>query len=495
MVEQISRCLVCFENWNLNTRIYACGAFVCKNCHKKLFEDDHEVSCLNCKVLINYSGHYITGPILINAQEMEKKKLVQCDYDSCDEKMLMKDLDDHQTKCLYKWIYCTKCDTEMLKIVAYNHELYCDGRDVNCESCGAIFPYNQSKEHVKICPNATITCSCKITLLRKDVPLHKETCDFTIISCSNKKCIYQFSRKDMDYHKSQCEFELVKCQHCEKETQRKDLLSHLTRFNNDHTCSEYPFRCDGCRKKMPIKYLAKHAMHECSKRNAAFDDSKPLEIGMVVDIKNETIWMKYLIVGKEDSNGIFYSVMLIGNNQFLPNIKTMNRNEVDIACNKITNEPLLVQIKELYGISCTPKHPTMIDIFTGLSYCTESKWTTEEDYINSNIIVSCEIIQSFPDFYRIRFESQDFYIHRTMYNHDKLCVELKIGNMYTVNIHGTWHESAKLESIQDGKMTFRISEKAITTWISNCDIYPFNFCPIAVKKKDVRRPQKIVSIL
>ena len=213
MMEEISRCLVCFENWNLNTRIYACGAFVCKNCHERLFEDDHEVSCPNCKVLIRFGSHYIAGPILINAQEVENKKLVQCDYDSCNEKMLMKDLAAHQTKCLYKWMSCTKCGMEFLQMYAMQHPPQCDWRDVNCENCHEPVPFDKLQDHLGICPNAIVSCQCKVTgLMRKDVDLHNGICDFAEISCPNKPCQSSEYRKNMDEHRKQCKYEWINCE-------------------------------------------------------------------------------------------------------------------------------------------------------------------------------------------------------------------------------------------------------------------------------------------
>jgi hypothetical protein len=145
MIEEISRCLICFENWNPDRFfIYACGAFVCKTCHLKLFIDNSRSRCINCKIYTGARDHIISGPILINTKEIENKKLVQCDYDGCEEKLLMKDLYKHQDECLYKLLSCQKCNLEFLQMDILIHNLNCECRDIICECCKAMFPFNKS---------------------------------------------------------------------------------------------------------------------------------------------------------------------------------------------------------------------------------------------------------------------------------------------------------------------------------------------------------------
>jgi hypothetical protein len=286
----------------------------------------------------------------------------------------------------------------------------------------------------------------------------------------------------MDYHKTQCYYEWINCEFCQEKMQKKDLLHHLNRFKNNNMCSEYPYRCDGCCKKIPIKFLARHAMQECRKRNTVFNSENPLEIGMIVDIKNvSSIWMKYLIVGKQDMDGIFYCVLLVGDNQFLTNIKTMRRCDVQVYQTIIRNEPFLLDVKDLYGIACIPKHPKTVDIKTGESHTTVSRWTqNQECYCNGKVVASCEIIQSFPNFYRIRFQGQDFYIHRTRRDRDDVYIELKIGQVYTILYNHQYYEPMELETIMNGNLGFKdLLNKSLDLTsipLTDCIIYPFNFC-------------------
>ncbi len=494
--------IVCFENWNADDFfIYACGALVCKSCHCKCYDGAKRIRCITCHVFTGDLDHILSGPMAIIAKEIQNDKLVQCDYDECNAQMLMEDLYKHQDQCLYKKISCMKCKQEFFQMDKMVHSFTCECRDTICEDCHEMYPWNKSQEHSTICPsticpNGMMTCTCKTILMRKDFPIHEEICDFTIVYCTHDRCSRRgMFRKDIKHHKTQCEFEWITCDHCNEEMQRQDLLYHLTRFGNSmyHSskdmCSEYPYRCDGCCKKIPMKYLAKHALQECQKRSITIQDvSKPLEIGMVVTIKNPKrngVWIKYLIVGNEKM-GIFYCVLLVGDNQFLPNIRTMLRSDVAILCREIKTEPLLIKITDLCGIACTPDHKKTIDIDTGASYYITPRWTQESEcYAQKNLIASCDIIQTFPNFYRVRFQSQDFFVYRTQDTLNDLCLELKIGRVYTILFKGQYYDCQELESIDNGFATFKYLEiwndqsitkaKLCSVSLDDCKIYPFNF--------------------
>eukprot|EP01083_Nonionella_stella_P092874 260130_1 len=121
------------------------------------------------------------------------------------------------------------------------------------EYCDWSGRYGDLSKHCLECPFELTKCTyatmgCKEKVLRKDMTLHRDECEYYPVQCS--QCVTKTSRGYLSKHVSNdCMMTVIECENCSMKLVRKAMYRHLK-----HACGDVSIKCDygkyGCE---PIK--------------------------------------------------------------------------------------------------------------------------------------------------------------------------------------------------------------------------------------------------
>jgi hypothetical protein len=111
-----------------------------------------------------------------------------CPLQGCLEKMMRKDLSDHQRVCPNRTVTCHRCGSIDQALAAESHEEVCPEVEIVC-----------SNTEIR---NGTTVDECKQEYKRKDAALHESVCKLAVVDCVYAPfgCMDKCLRKDMNQH-------------------------------------------------------------------------------------------------------------------------------------------------------------------------------------------------------------------------------------------------------------------------------------------------------
>ncbi|XP_048356744.1 TNF receptor-associated factor 6-like [Sphaerodactylus townsendi] len=177
-----------------------CGHRFCKACIVKSIRDAGQKCPIDNEILLEnqlFPDNFAKREIL--------SLRVKCPNKGCDQKMELRQLEDHQ--------------------------LHCGFASEECSQCQGCFQKNQLQQHIMLeCPRRQVTCP---------------------------NCIMSMAYEDKEVHDQKCPLANVCCEYCNTELIREQLLNH---YDND--CPTAPVPCTygafGCPEKMQRNELARH---------------------------------------------------------------------------------------------------------------------------------------------------------------------------------------------------------------------------------------------
>ncbi len=203
-------CSICVEVLKNPMLTDCCGQHFCEQCLQNWLQTQGQRTCPHCRA---QCFNYIKSLPMKRAIDSLK---IYCPNRSkgCDKIITLGERNQHSKKCLFVEISCTKkCGERMLRKELQDHEDRCPNRLVLCKYCNTKGMYKE------------ITKS------------HLDECFFFPIACSNNCGHEKIQRKKLAGHQKVCPLEPVKCPFfeagCREMIPRKDLAAHKA-SNTEH---------------------------------------------------------------------------------------------------------------------------------------------------------------------------------------------------------------------------------------------------------------------
>lgn len=185
-----------------------CGHRFCKACIVKSIRDAGQKCPIDNEILLEnqlFPDNFAKREIL--------SLRVKCPNKGCDQKMELRQLEDHQ--------------------------LHCGFALEECPQCQGCFQKNQLQEHIKLeCPRRQVTCpNCITNMAYEDKELHDQTCPLANVLC--EYCNTELIREQLlNHYDNDCPTAPVPCTYsafgCPEKMQRKELARHMQEFTQVH---------------------------------------------------------------------------------------------------------------------------------------------------------------------------------------------------------------------------------------------------------------------
>ncbi|XP_034416034.1 TNF receptor-associated factor 6 [Cyclopterus lumpus] len=192
-----------------------CGHRFCKNCIEKSIRDAGQRCPVDNVPLLEdqlFPDNFAKREIL--------SLTVCCPNSDCDEKMELRQLENHLARCEFATVPCSQCQQSVRQSHLEEHKtVECQRRSMTCPDCVAHFYYEERELHEQQCPFASVTCQyCEMDLIRDQIESHCDTdCPKAPVACN-------FSAFG-----------------CKERMQRHDLAEHMQEFTQMHMRSMAEF--------------------------------------------------------------------------------------------------------------------------------------------------------------------------------------------------------------------------------------------------------------
>ncbi|KAL7831030.1 hypothetical protein SRHO_G00305320 [Serrasalmus rhombeus] len=168
-----------------------CGHRFCNSCIKKSIRDTGQKCPVDNEVLTEdqlFPDNFAKREIL--------SLTVRCRNVGCNEKMELRNLENHVPHCKFATVPCHQCKESVCKSELeehINHE--CLRRLVTCPDCAANIIIADKQFHEQMCPFANTVCEyCNMELIRDQLASHCDTdcpkapvaCTFSMFGCREK---------------------------------------------------------------------------------------------------------------------------------------------------------------------------------------------------------------------------------------------------------------------------------------------------------------------
>ncbi|KAM4618012.1 TNF receptor-associated factor 6 [Discoglossus pictus] len=177
-----------------------CGHRFCKGCILKSIRDAGPKCPVDNEILQEkqlFSDNFAKREIL--------SLTVKCPSQGCLAKMELRRLESHLTGCEFASKECRQCQASIQKSLLEEHmRVDCPRRQVHCENCSLVMPYEQKQEHDDNCPLANVRCQyCETDLIREQIANHYNVdcymapipCTYSLFGCAEK-----MQRNDLAHH-------------------------------------------------------------------------------------------------------------------------------------------------------------------------------------------------------------------------------------------------------------------------------------------------------
>ncbi|XP_060118105.1 TNF receptor-associated factor 6 [Heteronotia binoei] len=185
-----------------------CGHRFCKACIVKSIRDAGQKCPIDNEILLEnqlFPDNFAKREIL--------SLRVKCPNKGCDQKMELRQLEDHQ--------------------------LHCGFASEECPQCQGCFQKNQLQEHIMLeCPRRQVTCpNCVMNMAYEDKELHDQKCPLASVFC--EYCNTELIREQLHNHyDNDCPTAPVPCTYnafgCPEKMQRNELARHMQEFTQVH---------------------------------------------------------------------------------------------------------------------------------------------------------------------------------------------------------------------------------------------------------------------
>ena len=226
-------CLVCKEIVT-KTPLYQCEAvchtsIICQDCNSKL------KVCPICKMTIgkrlrNRFAESLIDKLSKNCQFIER---------GCHHQLFgPENLINHINECNFRDFACPNksCPIKIMKKDVEIHRISCEYKIVNCtnshlgcKNSDCRFKIERHQKHCQF--NLTKCDGCTKKFTQIELKRHKRQCPFKIVKCPNFPCKVTCKKLFMDSHKNACDFEIIPCTNvmngCLIKLTRKKLSHHL----------------------------------------------------------------------------------------------------------------------------------------------------------------------------------------------------------------------------------------------------------------------------
>ncbi|XP_010894218.2 TNF receptor-associated factor 6 isoform X2 [Esox lucius] len=203
-----------------------CGHRFCRCCIEKSIRDTGQRCPVDNEVLREdqlFPDNFAKREIL--------SLTVRCPNVGCTDKMELRRLDSHVTKCEFTSVACPLCQDAVWKSRLEEHKSqHCLRRPASCKDCAETFVFENTKLHESLCPFASVVCQyCSMELIRDQLEPHYDTeCPKAPIACT-------FSAFG-----------------CREMMQRTDLAQHMQEFTQMHM-------------RYLAEYLRSHSLTGCAR--------------------------------------------------------------------------------------------------------------------------------------------------------------------------------------------------------------------------------------
>ena len=139
----------------------------------------------------------------------------------------------HEQHCLYVVVECEKnCGKKIQRSLMGEHLTQnCPKRSAKCLYCSDTIPFDTVTEHMKNCPEASVSCpnSCNSILSKRKLPEHMKECPLEEVECefAEHGCQWRKKRKFLENHLN--------------ENWRSHSSSVIDSFNKKISCQEKAF--------------------------------------------------------------------------------------------------------------------------------------------------------------------------------------------------------------------------------------------------------------
>ncbi|XP_068580460.1 TNF receptor-associated factor 6 isoform X2 [Cebidichthys violaceus] len=168
-----------------------CGHRFCKNCIEKSISNTGQRCPVDNKRLLEdqlFPDNFAKREIL--------SLTVRCPNSGCADKMELRHLENHVTRCQFATEPCSQCQQSVRKSHLKEHKtVECQRRPMTCPDCVAPFCYEERELHEQQCPFASVTCQyCEMDLIRDQIESHCDTdcpkapiaCNFSTFGCKER---------------------------------------------------------------------------------------------------------------------------------------------------------------------------------------------------------------------------------------------------------------------------------------------------------------------
>ncbi|XP_010894217.2 TNF receptor-associated factor 6 isoform X1 [Esox lucius] len=205
-----------------------CGHRFCRCCIEKSIRDTGQRCPVDNEVLREdqlFPDNFAKREIL--------SLTVRCPNVGCTDKMELRRLDSHVTKCEFTSVACPLCQDAVWKSRLEEHKSqHCLRRPASCKDCAETFVFENTKLHESLCPFASVVCQyCSMELIRDQLEPHYDTeCPKAPIACT----FSAFGCREMS------------------QMQRTDLAQHMQEFTQMHM-------------RYLAEYLRSHSLTGCAR--------------------------------------------------------------------------------------------------------------------------------------------------------------------------------------------------------------------------------------